>query len=567
MRSPTNFLAQSLSISKRSGRTNPLWILLAMTIVAVVLLVGLMNRTTSQTDSDNVTIKLYCAAGMRVPIDEIARQYEQEYGATIEIQYGGSNTLLNQLQINRSESADLYLAADDFYTDKAVKLGLAAETIPIAYSSPVVAVPANNPKQIDSIQDLLKEDVVLSLADPDQTAVGKAARERLQAIPYENGTLWDALEARARQSGVFKPTVNEVANDIKIGTTVHAGIVWDNTVEMPAYKGTMIRLDFPELQGSPNLVIIARLTASDQSAEALRFARYVAARDRGLTIFKNYGMTPVDGDVWEVRPELTFYCGAVNQKAVDKIIAEFMEREGVQVNTIYDGCGILTTRMRGIESQRTDLGFPDAYMACDRYYLEDVPNIPDWFEPATYVSEADLVLVVPKGSTKVKSLEDLVKPGVRVAIGEPNQCTIGVLTRKLLEAKGLYQALKQKQTLPDEVVVEKSSSAHLVPDVTTGHVDAAVAYVTDTLDNRDRIDVIPIDSPDSVAIQPFSIAHSSRHKYLARRLFQQIANSREAFEQAGFRFRLNKKEPSPGSADQSSLPEQTGDDTQSAPAP
>jgi hypothetical protein len=36
------------------------------------------------------------------------------------------------------------------------------------------------------------------------------------------------------------------------------------------------------------------------------------------------------------------------------------------------------------------------------------------------------------------------------------------------------------------VVVEKSSSALLVPDVVTGHVDAAVAYITDVMANRDR---------------------------------------------------------------------------------
>ena len=39
-------------------------------------------------------------------------------------------------------------------------------------------------------------------------------------------------------------------------------------------------------------------------------------------------------------------------------------------------------------------------------------------------------------------------------------------------------------------------------------------------------------------IQPFSIAKSSEHKHLGRRLFQRIAASPEAFENAGFHFRL-----------------------------
>jgi hypothetical protein len=78
----------------------------------------------------------------------------------------------------------------------------------------------------------------------------------------------------------------------------------------------------------------------------------------------------------------------------------------------------------------------------------------------------------------------------------------------------------------------------------TGHVDVAIAYVTDTLAVRDHIDVLPMNVPGSVAVQPISIARSSDHKYLARRLFRRIAESKAAFESAGFRYRgLDSGEP------------------------
>ena len=44
---------------------------------------------------------------------------------------------------------------------------------------------------------------------------------------------------------MFKPTVNEVANDVKI-KTVHAGIVWDATVRQ-----------YPELETVSLLMILA----------------------------------------------------------------------------------------------------------------------------------------------------------------------------------------------------------------------------------------------------------------------------------------------------------------------
>jgi ABC-type molybdate transport system substrate-binding protein len=221
---------------------------------------------------------------------------------------------------------------------------------------------------------------------------------------------------------------------------------------------------------------------------------------------------------------------------VDQIIADFQQREDVSVNTIYDGCGVLTSRMKTIDGQSQKKGFPDVYMACDVYYLE---NVKQWFQEAANVSDTEIIIAVPKGSTKVRVLADLLEPGVRVAVGEPDQCTIGALTRRLLVKEGIYDRLKEKQRQDGEVVVEKSSSAHLVPDVVTGHVDAAVAYITDVLANRDSVDIVRIDSPMNVAIQPFSIAKTSDHKYLVRRLFRKIADSPEAFENIGFHFRLN----------------------------
>ncbi|MGD9856403.1 MAG: substrate-binding domain-containing protein, partial [Planctomycetaceae bacterium] len=121
------------------------------------------------------------------------------------------------------------------------------------------------------------------------------------------------------------------------------------------------------------------------------------------------------------------------------------------------------------------------------------------------------------------------------------QCTIGALTRRMLTDDGLYDKLMQKQTQPGEVVVEKSSSALLVPDVVTGHVDAAIAYITDVLPNQDNVDIVRFASPLNRAVQPFSIARSSEHKHLVRRLYRQVIASPEAFASAGFHFRLAKE--------------------------
>jgi molybdate transport system substrate-binding protein len=291
----------------------------------------------------------------------------------------------------------------------------------------------------------------------------------------------------------------------------------------------------PSFEPGLSAVEITVLKSTSDATSALKFARYLAARDRGLKVLSDMDYHVVDGDKWTEVPELVFYIGSVNRRAIEPVIKAFEEREGVHVTTDYNGCGILTGQMKVIKEEQKG-GFPDTYMACDVYYLE---NVKDWFQDAVNVSDTDIVIAVQKGNPKhIAALKDLLKPGVRVAIGQPEQCTIGALTRILLESEGIYQ-----QLLDTNVVTQTATSALLVPAVTTKSADAVLAYKTDTLAEQEKLDVVELSSQKAKAIQPYSIARSSEYKYLGRRLFEAIARSQASFESAGFNWRLNRVPP------------------------
>lgn len=528
----------------RDGEINPVLLLLVLAGVAAAILIALLPGASKQDKSATRPLTMLVAAGLRTSVEQILEEYEQEYGVRVEVQYGGSNMLLNQLKVNKFDQPDLYLAADAFFTDQAVAQGLATEVIPIAYQEPVIAFRTDRPLFVTKWTELFRKNLRWSIADPDQAAIGKSVRDLLSRVPLKDSEtpsdLWQQLESQTTRSGVFKPTVNEVANDIKIGA-VDAGFIWSSTVASPEYKTELSFITLSQLEETSglnelgDLISVAVLNSSPDPASALRLARYISSQDRGLEVFKSFGMKPVDGDVWALKPEVTFFCGAVNRRAIEPVIDAFQKREGVVVNTVFDGCGILTGRMGAIDQQKQAAGFPDVYMACDRYYLD---NVQQWFQEDINVSQTEIVLVVPKGSDQVKSLEDIVKPGVRVSVGEPDQCTIGALTRRLLQQSNLYDRLKEKQAQPGEVVVEKSSSALIVPDVVTGHVDVAIAYRNDVQDHGDKVDVIKIDSSLTRAIQPLSIAKNSQHKNLVRRLYRQVEKAEKSFESVGFDFLL-----------------------------
>ena len=68
------------------------------TVVILVLLFLLLNIGGKREKTD--TLLFYCAAGMKAPVEAAAKQYEAEYGIAIQLQYGGSGTLLSSLEVS-----------------------------------------------------------------------------------------------------------------------------------------------------------------------------------------------------------------------------------------------------------------------------------------------------------------------------------------------------------------------------------------------------------------------------------------------------------------------------------
>ncbi len=503
---------------------------MALVSIAVLIVLGVLlsrlakppaNVDSTATDGGGVeTLEVFCAAGVKPPIVELAEQFAAEYGVGVNFQYGGSGTLLSSLQVARR--GDLFIAADVSYVEKARAKGIVAEILPVAKMTPVIAVSTGNPKGIHGIEDLLRDNIRVALGNPDAAAIGKVTCTCL-----EKTGMWEKVRASVEQNGVFKPTVPEVANDVKL-QAVDAGIIWDATAnQYPEIDG--IRVD--ALEAGTKRISVGVLTSSLKPTLALRFARYLNSVV-GNRVFSQHRYAAIDGDAWDWQPEVTFFCGAVNKRAVDSVINRFQAREGVVINTVYNGCGILTAQMRTIRQGDGGAGFPDTYMACDRYYLD---NVADWFQDDVDVSEADIVIAVQKGNPRnITGLQDLTQPGVRVSVGQPEQCTIGALTRALLKNEGVHDAVMRN------VVTQAASSAMLVPNVTTKSVDAALAYITDTKAQADDVDVVRIPSPLAKAVQPFSVARSSKYKHLGRRLFEAVAAARENFEQAGFNYLLDE---------------------------
>jgi ABC-type molybdate transport system substrate-binding protein len=452
---------------------------------------------------------VYCAAGMKGPVEAAAKDYERETGVPVQLQFGGSGTLLGNLRVSRL--GDLFVAADGSFIDAGRSNQLLAEVLPLARLQPVLAVARGNPRGLHGIDDLLRDGVRVALANPDSVAVGAATRRALT-----HAGKWAPLAARAT---VFKPTVNDVANDVKLGS-VDAGIVWDATA---AQYPELEPVALPEFDGFVSEVSVAVLRCCEQPTAALGFARYLAARDRGLRRFSAAGFRAVDGDVWNPSPEVLLYSGTVNRVAIEDTLREFEQREGARVTRVYNGCGILTAQIKsGIK--------PDAYFACDVSFMDTVSNR---FQPAVVLAETPLVLLVKKGNPSgISGLADLARTGLRVGLANEGQSALGALSARLLRNAGLRERVLANAS------VQSPTGDLLVNQLRSGALDVALVYAANASQVRDSLDAVPLHEPGSVAFQPYAIGLDSGHARLMGRLLDALeaAPSRERFEKAGFRW-------------------------------
>jgi molybdate transport system substrate-binding protein len=460
-------------------------------------------------------ITLFCAASNRAVIEAIRTDYERDTGRSVLIQYGPSQTLLSSLEVTRV--GDLYLPADDSYLTLGHQKGLIAEQLTIGFMSPVLAVRKGNPRNIQTLADAQNPDVRLVQANPDAAAIGKVTRSALQQIGQ-----WDPLAAATR---TFRTTVNDVANDLVVDAA-DVGIVFDAVLHE---YSNLEAIRVPEFDPLKSRLAVAVLTHCKQPSAALHFARYLTARDKGLKRYLEHGFTAAEGDLWNEHPELSLFAGSMLRPAIEVSIQEFEQREGVRVNRVYNGCGILVAQMKAGQH-------PDAYFACDREFMNQVPDL---FPEPVDVAENELVILVKKGNPhKIAELRDLTRDGLRVGIGHEKQCAMGWLTQNTLKEGGIQQGVMKN------VTVQTPTGDMLVNQLRTGSLDAAVVYLSNATGAADELDAVRIlGLPCSVAVQPLAISHETPHPQLASRLFQALTNSvaRETFEAEGFRW---KAEPS-----------------------
>jgi len=236
----------------------------------------------SDVDGDQITV--FAASSLTDAFEELGRAFKDERPElAVTINFGSSSTLATQLI--EGASADVFASANQSQMQRVAEAGLiSAPPKLFAANRLTVILPADNPGELNSIDDLAQPGLALVLAAP-----GVPVREYTdQAITKLGDTEW--------QAAVYRNLVSEEENVRIVVTKValgeaDAGIVYTSDVT-PEVAGQLIQLAKPDEDNIAAVYPIAVMDAAPNKDLAEEFVAFVLSA-RGQAILQKWGFGPV----------------------------------------------------------------------------------------------------------------------------------------------------------------------------------------------------------------------------------------------------------------------------------
>lgn len=225
--------------------------------------------------SENLTepLGLWCAAAMREPMDEIISAFKKETGTDLEKTFGASGAVIAQMDISRR--GDVYISADEDFMSQAQQKKLVGSSVKIAKLEMVLAVAKGNPKHISSLDDLVRENLKVGIAQVNSTAAGRITKEKL-------GSKFDKIHPNIKYEALV---IGDLANAVDIGS-IDVAFLWKPIALQHASK--MDWIDFEGNEAWISWVCAAPLHSSKHPNSADKFVHWLKS-SVAQKIFVRYG--------------------------------------------------------------------------------------------------------------------------------------------------------------------------------------------------------------------------------------------------------------------------------------
>ncbi len=199
------------------------------------------------------------------------------------------------------------------------------------------------------------------------------------------------------------------------------------------------------------------------------------------TLYATFSCTTVNAS-----QELMVFAGAASKPPTEEAAKAFEAKYGTKVFCTFGGSGFVLSQM--ILGKKGDLFFPGSsdFMEAAKRKGAVIPE-----------TERIIVYLVPainvqKGNPKnIRSLQDLTKPGLRVAIANPESVCVGTYAVEIVE-KNLSP--EEKQLFRKNLVNYTESCERTATAVSLKSVDAAIGWRVFQYWDPERIETVPLPS-------------------------------------------------------------------------
>jgi molybdate transport system substrate-binding protein len=247
-------------------------------LVPLSLLLLLVFVSWSCDKGEPVTLTAFVGSASKPAMEEAAAAFEKETGIKVYLNFGGSGTMLSQIEL--SQSGDLYIPGSQDYIVKAERKGVIDinSVEKIAYLIPVISVQHGNPQNIQTLADLARPGLEIGIGNPQSVCLGLYA---IEIFEY-NGLLDDIVKnivVNAESCAKTAALISLQSVDAVIGWDVFH--YWDqeniDTVYIDASQ-------LPRLAYVPGA--ITKFTTDKENAQ--RFLDFLVSEE-GRQIFQKWG--------------------------------------------------------------------------------------------------------------------------------------------------------------------------------------------------------------------------------------------------------------------------------------
>lgn len=230
-----------------------------------------------QQSSQQQELLVYCGAGLRKPMEEIAAMFQEETGNIVQFSFGGSAQCIGQiLTVNKG---DVFLPGDVAELEELIKKDKIDRQKPVVLHIPVLAVPAGNPAGITGIKDLAKPGVKVVLGDPKANPIGKLADQMLK----DHGI----YEQVAPNVVARAATVNELFAYLAL-RQADVAVIWEDNLVGNNKIDLVQTADFDRyIKTVP--VVSLKCAANPQAAN--EFVEFVASK-KAMAVWEKHGFKP-----------------------------------------------------------------------------------------------------------------------------------------------------------------------------------------------------------------------------------------------------------------------------------